>query len=104
MKLFFDLKQVVKVPTCLNPPAILDTIITSMPQFYSDPVAKPAIESDINTGSPSDHLAVLWKPNREHQPPDRVYKSITTLHLGGIGLSRFGNFLINKDWNHIYSL
>ena len=36
-----SLKQVVKVPTRLNPEAILDPIITTMCKYYCEPVTKP---------------------------------------------------------------
>ena len=58
-----ELKQVVKVPTRLDPPAILDTILTTLSEYYEDPVTKPPIMNDISTrGKPSDHLLVLWRP------------------------------------------
>ena len=38
-----NLKQVVKVPTRLNPEATLDTIITTLAKYYKEPTTKPPI-------------------------------------------------------------
>ena len=59
-----SLRQVVKVPTRLNPPTTLDTIITTLSKFYNEPVTKPPLANDVNNphGKPSDHLIVLWSP------------------------------------------
>ena len=55
-------KQVVKTPTRLNPDAILDPIITTLSDFYQDPVTKPPIQNDEEkSGKPSDHLVVLMR-------------------------------------------
>ena len=60
--LYRDLKQVANIPTRLNPPAALDTIITSLSHLYQDPITKPPIQSDVINGKPSDHLVVLFIP------------------------------------------
>ena len=57
-----NLKQVVRVPTRLNPDAILDVIITTLSKYYLEPVTKPPINNDANTGKPSDHLVVIMEP------------------------------------------
>ena len=56
--------QVVKVPTRLDPPAILDTIVTSLSKFYKEPITKPPLQKDPDNlnGKPSDHLIALWAP------------------------------------------
>ena len=47
--------QVVKVPTRLDPPAILDTIVTSLSKFYNEPITKPPLQNDPDNlnGKPS---------------------------------------------------
>ena len=58
------LKQEVKVHTRLNPPAILDPIITTLGSWYQSPITKPPINPDDSCGKPSDHLIVLMLPYR----------------------------------------
>ena len=41
-----SLKQEVKVPTRLNPDAIIDTIISSLGKYYESPITKPPLSSD----------------------------------------------------------
>ena len=62
-----SLKQVVKVPTRLNPDAILDVIITTLFKYSMDPVIKPPINNDAGNGKPSDHFQYfLWIQSQEH--------------------------------------
>ena len=55
-----NLKQVVKSPTRLNPPRMLDPIITTLSSFYQLPQILPPLDADPDkNGKPSDHLMVL---------------------------------------------
>ena len=62
LRLSTNFEQVVKVPTRLNPEAILDPIITTMRKFYLEPVTKPPVTNDPGNGKPSDHLVVDCQP------------------------------------------
>ena len=56
MNLNHDFKQLVDKPTRLNPPQILDVIITNMSKFYRIPSVEQPLEPDSDlSGSPSDH-------------------------------------------------
>ena len=58
-----NLKQLVTQPTRLNPPRILDPIITTLSKFYQTPECLPPLDPDpVSNGSPADHLMVLMKP------------------------------------------
>ena len=46
------LRQCVKVPTRLNPAAILDPIITTLHPWYLEPVTKPPINNNEESGKP----------------------------------------------------
>lgn len=62
-----SLKQVVTLPTRLDPPRILDPVITSLHKYYQPPVTKPRIENDSNkNGKPSDHIVVIMIPISEN--------------------------------------
>ena len=56
-----NLKQLVMNPTRMNPPRILDPIITSLSDFYQMPECLPPLDCDPDSGGkPSDHKMVLW--------------------------------------------
>ena len=100
-------RQVVKVPTRLNPSATLDTIITTLSPHYNKPVTKPPLSNDTTnkTGKPSDHLVVLWAPissNIGHEP--RSYKDIIMRPIPDSGLALFGNWLESQSWNTLYKM
>ena len=104
LNLSSSLQQMVKVPTRLNPDRTLDPIITSLVDYYRDPVTKPPINSDVGKrGVASDHLVVLMQPltkTRQIQP--RIYKSIKTGPINVDGLRKFSKWVENCDWSAIY--
>ena len=96
-------KQVVNIPTRLNPPATLDTIITDLSVYYNPPVTKPPINSDIIGGKPSDHLIVLFRPKISHSvPAQRKYNTVEFRPLPESGLARYGEWLMQQDWSALY--
>ena len=55
--------QVVQDPTRLNPPRILDPIITTLTGFYQVPQCLPPLDVDpFKNGKPSDHKMVGMEP------------------------------------------
>ena len=56
-----NLRQVVTELTRMDPPSILDPIITTLTKFYQTPKCVPPIAPDIS-GKPSDHLMVIMNP------------------------------------------
>ena len=91
-----NLKQEVKVHTRLNPPAILDPIITTLG-------TKPPIDPDTDSGKPSDHLIVLMLPLISAlQIPPRVYRTVVTRPLTQSGVEKFANWIENYSWAEIY--
>ena len=58
-----SLKQCVDKPTRLNPPAIIDILVTDLHQFYQKPICDDPLEADDDkSGSPSDHFMVVMEP------------------------------------------
>ena len=99
-----NFEQVVRVPTRLNPDAILDPIITTMRKFYLDPVTKPPIRNDEGNGQPSDHLIVLFEPiSRLVDCQPRVYETIQFRPITDSGILMFGQWLSDQTWDEIYS-
>ena len=99
------LKQVVKVPTRLNPDKILEPIITTLSIFYCEPVTKPPINNDEgNGGKPSDHLVVLMLPlTSVLDCPPRQYKVVEYRPLTDSGMLLYGEWFALQNWNEIYS-
>ena len=99
-----NLQQVVKVPTRLNPPRILDPIITTLKRYYCDPVTKPPIQADENkSGKPSDHLVVLFEPyTASLEIPPRSYRTVKTRPINFEGLKKFSIWVENCNWIDFY--
>ena len=99
-----NLKQEVKVHTRLNPPAMLDPIITTLGRWYQSPITKPPINPNDSGGKPSDHLIVLMLPLVSAlQIPPRVYNTVVTRPLTQSGVERFSHWIENHTWEEIYS-
>ena len=98
-------RQVVQVPTRLNPEAILDPIITTLSEFYQDPVTKPPIQNDKDkAGKPSDHLVVLMEPiSNSVNCPSRQYRTVTFRPLTESGIAAMGKWLSKETWIGLYS-
>ena len=98
-----SLKQVVQTPTRLNPPAILDPVITTMQKYYSPPVTKPPIDNDQDKqGKPSDHLIVVMYPvNSQIGCPPRLTRYVECRPLPQSGINKMGNWIQQQTWKSI---
>ena len=99
-----SLKQLVTMPTRLNPDVILDPVITTMQKYYQPPVTKPPIENDENKqGKPSDHLVVLMYPiNQEMKCPPRQVRHVECRPLPQSGINKMGVWIQEQRWGDIY--
>ena len=98
-----DLKQEVKVFTRMDPPAILDPIITTLGKWYQSPVSMPPVEANPGDGVASDHLIILMSPLvSELQTQPRIHKKIVTRPLNRAGLERFSKWVETCDWSKIF--
>ena len=91
-----NLKQLVQVPTRLDPDAILDPIITTLGKWYLPPITRPPINPNVGDGKPSDHLVVLMLPLASTLDiPPRQYRKVTTRPIQQSGIDRFGQWNVN---------
>ena len=99
-----SLKQVVKVPTRLNPDVTLDPVITTLGRFYQPPVTKPPLDNDEDKdGKPSDHLVVLMYPiSAQIGCPPRTTRLVTFRPLPQSGIDRMGRWVQEQTWTEIY--
>ena len=99
-----SLKQMVRTPSRLNPPAMLDPVITTMKKFYSEPITKPPLENDEDKqGKPSDHLVVLMYPiNSQIGCPQRQTRVVESRPLLQSGIDKMGSWITQQTWSEIY--
>ena len=97
------LKQVVQHPTRLDPPKILDPIITTLSSFYQIPKCLPPLDNDPdNNGKPADHLMVVMKPistvNNESAKQKRI---ITYRPFTPNSINRMKEWFDKQNWKEI---
>ena len=101
-----NLKQVVDHPTRLQPPAILDPIITDLHSMYQSPVCEDALEVDSDKiGENSDHLMVKMIPlNNVNNNVSKEKKFITYRPLTDEGFKKMTFELENMSWEFIENI
>ena len=84
----------------MNPPRILDPIITTLASFYQTPHCLPPLDPDPDcNGKPSDHKMVLMSPiSCINNNPARVTKQIIFRPITETGLEKMRVWLQNEDW------
>ena len=94
------LKQVVQNNTRLNPPKLLDPIITTLGKYYQVPECLPPLDPDPGSnGKPSDHLMVLMSPiSTVNNKPARMTKKVTYRPINDLGLLKMSDWLEKEDW------
>ena len=98
-----NFRQVVQDPTRLDPPRILDPIITTLSGYYQKPECLPPLDADPDTnGKPSDHPMVVMPPlsvidNR----PARVIKKITNRPFNIQRLQGMKDWIDSENWNEV---
>ena len=90
-------------PTRLNPPAILDPIISNLVNIYQLPVClKPLKPDEDMIGQPSDHCIVLMKPlDSINSQCTRVFREVKVRPMTKKGLSNLENWFSNQTWEAI---
>ena len=90
LQLSSKMKQVVTDFTRLNPPRILDPIITTLSNYYQKPLILPPLDSDPDkNGKPSDHKIVKMKPiNTVENISARDKRQVTFRPIPDSGLNK----------------
>ena len=99
-------KQVVSEPTWLNPPAILDKIITTLHTHYQVPEIQPPLDSDPDkTGKPSDHNIVVAEPISEiNNNCAREKRKVIVRRMPDNKLEVLKDFFKCEDWQKMKDL
>ena len=97
------MKQLVSGVTRLDPPAMLDPIISTLGDYYQHPVLLPPLDPDPDSnGKPSDHLIGVMRPiDTVNNKPGRVIRELRVRPLPASGLDKFGTWIQNQDWHEI---
>ena len=79
LQLSSEMKQLVTEVTQLNPPRILDPLITTLGRYYQKPLVLPPLDNDPDkSGSPSDHKIIKMKPiSNINNKPARTKREVT---------------------------
>ena len=100
-----DLKQIVNVPTRLDPDAILDVVITNVPALYQEPYTLSPLDSDNGSGQSSDHLIVVTKPIcYETANSTKKYSIINYRPFPDSRIREMGTWLQSQSWKEIYEI
>ena len=96
--------QMVQNPTRLNPPRILDPIITTLSGYYQKPICLPPLDADPDkNGKPSDHLMVVMPPiSVIENRPGRVTKRIKYRPFNVKNLEDMKAWMNSEDWSTFY--
>ena len=86
-----NLCQMVSGVTRLDPPTMLDPIITTLGSFYQTPVIHSPLDPDPDSnGSPSDHMIPVMTPvDTINNKPARTVREILVRPLPQSGLVKF---------------
>ena len=103
LNLSSGMKQLVSGVTRLDPPAMLDPIISTLGDYYQLPVQLPPLDSDPDSnGKPSDHLIGVMRPiDTVNNKPGRVIREVKVRPLLASGLDKFETWIQNQDWHEI---
>ena len=95
------MQQMLKGFTRLNPPRMLDPILTTLGSFYQTPRILPPLYADPDSnGSPSDHLIPVMKPiNTIENRSSRTYREVTIRPVPKSGLNQFRQWIEVQDWS-----
>ena len=97
------LKQVVQNPTRLNPPKLLDPIITTLSSWYQVPECLLHLDNDPDVdGKPADHLMVKMKPiSSINNKSTRQKKFIKFRPFTPNSLNSMQEWIDQHDWTEI---
>ena len=98
-------RQMVTGVTRLNPPKMLDPVITTLSRFYQTPICLPPLDSDPDCdGKPADHLIVVMRPlDTVNNIPARTYREVKVRPFTHSGMSKFRSWIENETWDIVLS-
>ena len=94
------IKQVVTEVTRLNPPRILDPILTTLSQYYQKPIVLPPLDQDPDkNGKPSDHKIGKMKPiDSVNNKPIRSSRQVVFRPMPQSGMNSMEQWANEQNW------
>ena len=99
------MQQVVQGITQLNPPRMLDPILTTLRSFYQTPEILPPLDADPDSeGKASDHLIPIMTPiNEIDNQCSRVYRQVKIQPVPKSGMQQLQTWFEAQLWSNILS-
>ena len=99
-----NFRQIVQDWTRLNPPALLDPVLTTLSCYYQVPECLDPLDPDPDkNGKPSDHKIVLVKPvNTINNRSARKFREVKVRPFTRSGMEKLKNWFIDQDWKQVY--
>ena len=99
-----NFQQIVQDWTRLDPPALLDPIITTLHCYYQIPECLDPLDPDPDkTGKRSDHKIVVAKPiNVINNRSGRLFKTVKVRPFPQSGVEKMRKWFIDQTWEEIY--
>ena len=97
------MQQMVNGVTRLDPPRMLDPIITTLGSFYQEPKILPPLDADAGTrGRPSDHFIPLMRPISELENRcSRSYRQVKVRPINRSGLDKLRSWFEAQNWSKV---
>ena len=98
--------QVVQSPTRLNPPRLLDPILTTLSKYYQKPDCQKPLAADPGTGGvESDHLCVKFTPiSTLNNVPARQKRCVSVRPMPESQYTKYENWLKLQTWEDVTSV
>ena len=96
--------QIVKDWTRMNPPALLDPILTTMSNLYQIPECLEPLDADPDTnGSKSDHRIVIARAiNTINNKSAREIRTINVRPFPQSGILKMKEWFVDQSWERVY--
>ena len=103
LQLSNNMKQMVSNFTRLNPPQILDPIITDLGKFYHKPIILPPLDNDPDkNGKPSDHKIVKMSSiSNINNKPARSKRELTFRPLPESRMKKMKEWFEVQQWENV---
>ena len=99
-----NFRQIVQDWTRLNPPAILDPVLTTLSNYYQVPECLNPLDPDPDkNGKPSDHKIVLVKPvNIINNRSARKFREVKVRPFTRSGMEKMKSWFIDQSWEEVF--
>ena len=99
-----NFKQIVRDWTRMDPPAMIDPILTTLSNFYQVPECLDPLDPDPDkNGEKSDHRIVIAKPvNVINNKSGRKTRKVKVRPFPQSGMERMKDWFIDPTWDQVY--